>query len=87
MYQITVKPSAKRELKKLPAFITTRIAKKIDSLAIDPRPDGCKKLISNEEALWRVRVGDYRILYAIDDVIRIVDIHHVGNRRDIYKSL
>ncbi len=85
MYQITVKPSARKELRKLPSYIATPIAKKIDSLAKDPRPEGCKKLVNNKDELWRVRVGDYRILYAIDDEIRIVDIHHVGNRRDIYK--
>ncbi len=85
MYLITVKPSARKELKKLPASIATPIARKIDSLAKNPRPEGCKKLVANKEELWRVRVGDYRILYAIDDSIKIVDIHHVGNRRDIYK--
>lgn len=85
MYQIVVKPSARRELKKLPVVIATSIAKKIDSLASNPRPEGCKKLISNSEELWRVRVGDYRILYAVDDTIRIVDIHHVGHRREIYR--
>ena len=85
MYQIVVKPSARKELKKLPVSIGTLIAEKIDSLANNPRPEGCKKLVNNKEELWRVRVGDYRILYTIDDRIRIVDIHHVGNRRDIYK--
>ena len=85
MYQIVVKPSARKELKKLPVLIATSIARKIDSLAKNPRPEGCKKLVNNKEELWRIRVGDYRILYAIDDSIRIVDIHHVGNRREIYR--
>ena len=85
MYQIVIKPSARKELKKLPVFIATSIARKIDSLAKNPRPEGCKKLVNNKEELWRVRIGDYRILYAIDDTIRIVDIHHVGNRREIYR--
>ncbi|MCW3121790.1 MAG: plasmid stabilization system [Flavipsychrobacter sp.] len=85
MYQIVVKPSAKRELKKLSVSVATLIVNKIDTLANNPRPEGCKKLVNNKEELWRVRVGDYRILYAIDDTIRIVDIHHVGNRREIYK--
>jgi mRNA interferase RelE/StbE len=85
MYRITVKPSAKRELKKLPVYIATSIVRKIDGLAAEPRPEGCKKLVNNKEELWRVRVGDYRILYTIDDSIRIVDIHHVGNRREIYR--
>ncbi len=85
MYQIVVKPSAKRELKKLIPRTLALIADKIESLAMNPRPDGCKKLVSNREELWRVKVGEYRILYAIDDEIRIVDIHHVGHRREIYR--
>ena len=85
MYQIIVKTSARKELKKLPVSVATSIAVKIDGLAKNPRPEGCKKLVNNKEELWRIRVGDYRILYAIDDSIRIVDIHHVGNRREIYK--
>jgi hypothetical protein len=42
----------------------------------------CKKLVNNKEERWRVRVGDYRIFYAIDDDIQIIDVHHIGNRRD-----
>jgi mRNA interferase RelE/StbE len=85
MYQIVVKPSAKRELKKLVPRIVSLIVSKIDTLAVNPRPEGCKKLVTNKEELWRVKVGEYRILYAIDDEIRIVDIHHVGHRREIYR--
>ena len=85
MYQIVVKPSAGRELRKLPVHIATSIARKIDSLANNPRPEGCKKLVNNKQEFWRVRVGDYRILYAIEDEIRIVDIHHIGHRLDIYR--
>ncbi len=61
------------------------IIKKIDGLASIPRPEGCKKLVNDKQELWRVRVGDYRILYAIDDIIQIIDIHYVGHRRDIYR--
>ncbi len=85
MYQIVIKPSAKKELRKLSVQVASSIALKIDSLSKNPRPEGCKKLVNNKEELWRVRVGDYRILYTIDDTVRIVDIQHVGNRRDIYK--
>lgn len=68
----------------MPASIVTPIAKKIEDIAENPRPAGCKKLVNNNQDLWRIRVGDYRVLYAIDDAIRIVDIHHAGNRRDVY---
>ena len=85
MYQIVVKPSARKELRKLSVQVATAISEKIESLAQNPRPEGCKKLVNNKESIWRVRVGDYRILYAIDDEIRIVDIQHIGHRRDVYK--
>jgi mRNA interferase RelE/StbE len=85
MYEIDIKPSARKELRKLSVSLASLIVKKIDSLGRDPRPVGCKKLVNNKDEFWRVRVGDYRILYTIDDAIRIVDIHHVGNRREIYK--
>ena len=84
MYQIEVKPSARKELKKLSTTVINAIVKKIDTLAVNPRPEGCKKLVDNKQELWRIRVGDYRILYTIDDLIKIVDIHHVGHRKDIY---
>jgi mRNA interferase RelE/StbE len=85
MYQIIIKPAVKKELKKLSPSIVTPISIKIDNLAKNPRPPGCKKLVNNEDELWRVRVGDYRILYTIDDKIRIVDIVNIGNRRDVYR--
>lgn len=62
-----------------------KLASKIDRLATDPRPTGCLKLKGRSEELWRIRSGDYRILYAIDDVIRIVDVRQVGHRREVYR--
>lgn len=86
MYQIVVKPSAKKELKKLPNRAAAAIFEKIESLGKNPRPEGCKKLVNNKENIWRVRVGDYRILYIIDDEIEIIDVQHVGHRRDVYRG-
>jgi mRNA interferase RelE/StbE len=86
MYQIVVKPSVRKEFRKLSIRVASAISDKIESLAQNPRPDGCKKLVNNKEDIWRVRVGDYRILYTIEDDIRIVDIQHVGHRRDVYKG-
>jgi mRNA interferase RelE/StbE len=85
MYQIVIKPTARKDLKRVPISMSGVIIKKIDSLSIDPRPEGCKKLVNNKQELWRVRVGDYRILYAINDTVQIIDIHYVGHRRDIYR--
>jgi len=57
----------------------------MQSLSDNPRPHGCTKLEGYNEALWRVRVGDYRIVYSVDDVVCIVDIRRVGNRKNIYQ--
>ena len=85
MYQVIINPAARKELKKLSPSVVTPISVKIDSLSKNPRPAGCKKLVNNKNELWRIRVGDYRILYAIDDKVRIIDVVHIGNRRDVYK--
>ena len=50
-----------------------------------PRPPGSKKLVNSKEQTWRIRVGDYRILYTIEDQIKIVDIRKVGHRKDVYQ--
>ncbi|MBX2901698.1 MAG: type II toxin-antitoxin system RelE/ParE family toxin [Cyclobacteriaceae bacterium] len=55
----------------------------LKNLEEDPRPIGCKKL-KGEQNIWRIRIGDYRVLYTIDEVVRIVDIRSVGHRKDIY---
>ena len=85
MYQILIKPAARKELKNLSPAVIKPVSAKIESLAKNPRPHGCKKIVYNRFTLWRVRVGDYRILYAIDDTVKIVDIQHIGHRRDVYR--
>ncbi len=67
---------------KLPALLHTRITSKIISLEDNPRPRGAKKLSGREE--YRLRVGEYRVLYTIDDKGRIVTVFAVGHRREIY---
>ena len=57
----------------------------IDGLAFNPRPDGCKKLSDSDENIWRIRVGDYRILYIIQDEIKIIDIRRIAHRKDVYR--
>jgi Cytotoxic translational repressor of toxin-antitoxin stability system len=84
-YRITVAPSASKEIEALPAPLAQRVAGKIDALALNPRPPGTKKL--EGEPLWRIRVGDYRIVYAIDDSAGIVDISRVRHRSKVYKAL
>ncbi len=84
MYKIIIKKEALKELKQLPKTIVVIISQSIEQLSETPRPSGCKKLKGTAENLWRIRVGNYRIIYLIDDVIRIVNVRNIGHRKDIY---
>lgn len=83
-YRIELAPAAVRALKKLPGDIRQRIARTIDALADEPRPHGSRKL-SGSDDIFRVRVGDYRILYEVVDRALLVLVVDVGHRRDIYR--
>ena len=83
-YKITFARSARKELQTLPNDVAERILMKIESLAKNARPTGCKKL-SGGMNLWRLRVGQYRVIYKIDDNSRIVDVVVVRHRRDVYR--
>jgi len=84
MYQITFKKKAAKEMLKLPSSMLPKIVNSIDNLSENPRPEGSKKLRGNDEDLWRIRTGNYRVIYSIKDSIRIVNIRKVGHRKDIY---
>lgn len=84
-YAITFAKSARKELENLSPPVVGRIVPKIVALAKLPRPPGCQKLKGNN-ALWRIRVGDYRVLYEIDDRSGVVDISSVGHRREVYRD-
>ena len=83
-YKIAIVKKAYKELEALPSKTNAQIVQAIDGLKEEPRPPGCKKLKGEAETIWRIRVGDYRILYFIEDTIRIVEIRRVGHRKDIY---
>jgi mRNA interferase RelE/StbE len=85
MYTITFKESALKELSALQKPVVKKIAAAIDKLAINPRPSGVKKLSGGNENLYRIRVGDYRVIYVIEDVIRVVNMRKIGHRKDIYR--
>jgi mRNA interferase RelE/StbE len=85
MYRITIKRKAEKELDLLPKKILIRIVSVIDELEDNPKPKGSKKLQGSDEPMYRVRVGDYRIIYVINDEIKIVDIRKIGHRKDIYR--
>ena len=83
-YAITFARSARKELESFDAYIVNRVLPKIESLAREPRPAGCRKL-KGESNLWRVRIGDYRVVYAIYDNDRRVDITAVRHRSKAYE--
>ena len=82
-YRVALTSSAERELRGLPAQIVARIWPRIEGLLADPRPPGCKKLRTGDRQ-WRIRVGDYRIVYEIDDKTKAVDVTRVAHRREVY---
>lgn len=82
-YEIQVLPAAIRELRKLPPEAKRRVQAVIEILADDPRPPASKKLTGRAE--WRVRTGDYRVLYRIEDAVLTVVVVRAGHRRDIYE--
>lgn len=84
-YKIFITKKAAKEIVSLPKIYAGKIYKSILKLETEPRPLGSKKLQGTNEVLWRIRIGDYRIIYSIDDSIRIIEIRNIGNRKDIYK--
>lgn len=84
-YKIVVSKLAQKEIKDLPKTELPKIVTKINQLADNPRPDGCKKLQGSSEDLWRIRSGDYRIIYCVDEIIRIVDVRRIAHRKDVYR--
>jgi mRNA interferase RelE/StbE len=82
-YQVRIIPSAEKDIDRLPALIHRRISREILLLEDNPRPTGAKKLSGREE--YRLRAGDYRVLYTIDDEGHVVTIFGVGHRREVYR--
>jgi mRNA interferase RelE/StbE len=85
-YSISFARSARKELERLPGDIAGRVLAKVEALAGNPRPVGVIKL-HGQKNLWRLRVGDYRVVYSIDDFSRTVDVSIIRHRRDVYRGL
>ena len=83
-YSVQVLPRAIKELERIPDVIFRRIVKRIDDLANIPRPAGTTKLIGSTHR-WRIRVGDYRILYEIHDATRSVTVFRILHRKEAYR--
>jgi mRNA interferase RelE/StbE len=84
MYRVLLERTAEKDLTRLSSEIHDRIIAAIRALAGNPRPVGCRKL-SGSKHDWRIRVGDYRVVYEIADEIRIVRVNRVRHRREVYR--
>jgi mRNA interferase RelE/StbE len=84
-YDLRVKPSVAGDLRGIPRADVQRILARIDGLGDDPRPHGAEKLSAQER--YRLRQGNYRILYTVSDTELIVEVVKVGHRRDVYRDV
>jgi mRNA interferase RelE/StbE len=84
VYKVLLERTAEKDLARLSHDLHARVIEVIKSLAHNPRPSGCRKL-SGTKNDWRIRVGDYRVIYEIADVIRVVRVHRVRHRREVYR--
>ena len=83
-YSVTFARSARKELQALDATVATRVLRRLEVLSISPRPTGVIK-IEGADDLWRLRVGDWRIIYRISDRDKLVDIIAIRHRKDAYR--
>ena len=83
-YDVELTSSAERELKMLSGQLIARMVPRLESLASNPRPPGCKKLRGGDNE-WRIRVGDYRLVYTIDDAKLLVEVTRIRHRSDVYE--
>lgn len=85
-YQVQITDKILKKLEKLPKRDKERIIEDIDSLVEDPRPDGCKKLKGNLKPIrYRIRSGNYRIVYSVQDDMLIILVVEFGHRKDVYR--
>ncbi len=83
-YSLEIKQSAQKELDQLDDKVFIQIDRKLLALAENPRPAGCKKLKGYKDQ-WRIRAGDWRVLYIIDDAAKLITVTRIAHRRDVYK--
>jgi mRNA interferase RelE/StbE len=84
-YRVVLSRSARKELEELPDKVVDRIIRQLDALSRLPRPEGCLKLKGSSQ--WRIRIGDYRVIYAINDSARLMDVVFIRHRKDVYRDL
>lgn len=84
MYEILIEGKAERDLKRLPGEVFHRIVPQIKALSKEPRPVGCRKITGSKRD-WRLRIGEYRVIYEIEDRERTVKVMRVRHRREVYR--
>jgi mRNA interferase RelE/StbE len=84
VYRVLLERAAEKDLSRLSSEIHARVIAAIQALANNPRPPGCRKLAGSKHD-WRIRVGDYRVIYEIADAIRVVRVNRVRHRREVYR--
>lgn len=84
-YSVNYGSSARKELAKVDKQVARRIARSVAALGNDPRPVGCRRLVGYDE-LWRIRIGDYRVIYTIQDAELIVLALRIAHRREAYRK-
>jgi len=85
-YKVVFKPSVEKDMRSLPKPVVERIFKRIETLEDEPFPRQSIKLAGAEQ-LYRVRVGDYRVIYSVDTEAKQIIVHYVRHRRDVYRQL
>ena len=85
-YSISLKPSVAKDLQSLPRTVVSRVLQRIESLASSLFAPGAIKLVSAER-LYRVRVGDYRIIYEVDSEASLIQVHYIRHRREVYRGI
>lgn len=85
-YKIEISSTAEKSLKKIPKKDLAKIVESIQILAVNPYPEGCRKL-SGEECAYRIRQGNYRIIYEVEGEKLIILVLKIGHRKDIYRNL
>ena len=84
MYRVFLERAAEKDLERLSSRLHDRVIAAIQALSRNPRPPGCRKLMGTDND-WRIRVGDYRVIYEIVDTNRVVRVNRVRHRRDVYR--
>ena len=84
MYEILLERRAERDIKKLSIEIFQRIIPRIKALAENPKPPGSRK-ITGSKSDWRIRIGEYRVIYEVDEKSRVVKVMSIRHRKDIYR--